>query len=81
MSNIKQVFGHFLYHGSPFGPTGTGPRPTDDLTPPTRDALFIYQLNNGGDFERLDETSLLKAKIVGTNRVQVVEYLSTPARL
>lgn len=47
-----------------FGLTGTGPPPTDDLTPPTRDSLFSAQLQKL-DPTALDAESLFTAKIVG----------------
>lgn len=65
MSAIKSVFAKHLSSASfPFGNLGTGPRPTDDLTPVTRDALFEWQVR-GEDFQRLDADSLLQAKICG----------------
>ncbi|WPG99917.1 Hypothetical protein R9X50_00273800 [Acrodontium crateriforme] len=53
--------------GSMFGRTGTGPRPTDDLTIPTRDDLFDLQIRSD-DFTRLTAESLRVAKIVETKQ-------------
>lgn len=47
-----------------WGPTGSGPPPTDQLTPPTKDSLFLYQLQNA-DPRALNDESLLVAKICG----------------
>lgn len=57
-------FRTWLKQSQGFGLTGTGPAPTDDLTPPTRDSVFSAQLQKA-DPTALDEESLLTAKIVG----------------
>ena len=49
--------------GKPFT-TGTGPPPTDDLTVPTRDELFEYQLYQDNPLA-LKPESLYIAKICG----------------
>ena len=65
MSAIKHMFAKRANSASfPFGRVGTGSRPTDDLTPVTKDALFDWQLR-GDDFQRLDAGSLMQAKICG----------------
>ena len=47
-----------------WGLTGTGPPPTDDLTAPTKDSVFLAQLQKE-DPAALDETVLTTAKICG----------------
>jgi hypothetical protein len=47
-----------------WGPKGSGPLPTDDLTPPTRDALFKFQIEQEKPFALTSE-SLLVGKICG----------------
>ena len=54
------IFGKF---GKPFT-TGTGPPPTDDLTVPTRDELFLYQMYQDNPYA-LTAESLYIAKICG----------------
>jgi hypothetical protein len=57
-------FRPWLKQSQGFGLTGTGPAPTDDLTLPTRDSVFLAQLQKA-DPTALDQESLLTAKIVG----------------
>ena len=64
--NLKYVF-----KSRGWGRTGTGPLPTDDLTPPLRDALFLYQRQLKGpenDPKHLTPESLYVAKIVETHQ-------------
>jgi hypothetical protein len=49
-----------------WGPTGSGPPPTDDLTHVTKDSMFLYQLQQP-DPRALNEESLYVAKICGKN--------------
>jgi hypothetical protein len=47
-----------------FGLTGTGPMPTDDLTSPTRDRVFLAQLQKA-DSPALDAEIPFTANVVG----------------
>ena len=56
---------HALHHGL-FTAMGSGPRPTDDLTPPLRDALFLYQLQVRPNPRALQAESLKVAEVCET---------------
>jgi hypothetical protein len=47
-----------------WGATGSGPPPTDDLTPLTKDALFAFQMKQEKPFALTSE-SLFVGKICG----------------
>lgn len=49
-----------------WGPTGSGPPPTDDITYVTKDSVFLHQLQRP-DPKALNEESLYVAKICGKN--------------
>ena len=53
--------------GKGWGPAGSGPPPTDDLTTVTRDSMFLAQLVRA-DPTALDEETLITARICGTAR-------------
>lgn len=61
-----------------WGPTGSGPLPTDDLTPPTKDALFAFQMGREKPLE-LTEESLLVGKICGGSDSDLFIFLMLSA--